>query len=116
VIGGVKWPALGTFASYIVVSKEEVILAPSHLTDEQVAAWPLAGVTAWRAAVVHSKPKPGSNILITGIGGGVALIALQLCVGKGANVFVTSGTQEKIDQAVKLGAKGGAIYKESELH
>ena len=56
--------------------------------------------------------KPGKNILITGIGGGVALMALTFATATGANVWVTSGNQEKIDKAVKLGAKGGVIYKE----
>lgn len=48
----------------------------------------------------------------SGIGGGVAITALQLCVAKGANVYVTSGDEEKIAKAVKLGAKGGVNYKD----
>lgn len=47
----------------------------------------------------------------TGIGGGVALTALQLCVAAGINTSVTSGDQAKIDKAVGMGAKGGANYK-----
>jgi D-arabinose 1-dehydrogenase-like Zn-dependent alcohol dehydrogenase len=66
-----------------------------------------------RAAIVNGLVDAGHNVLITGIGGGVALTALQLCVAKGANVYVTSGNQEKLDKAKELGAKGGAIYKES---
>ena len=55
--------------------------------------------------------KEGDKILITGIGGGVALVALQLCVAKGAHVFVTSSNEEKIQKAVALGAVGGVNYK-----
>lgn len=94
-----------------------------------MAAWPLAALTAWRcihihpknaslftylfrAAVVNAKVEAGQNILITGIGGGVALTAMQICVAKGASVYVTSGTQEKIQRAMALGAKGGANYKD----
>lgn len=51
------------------------------------------------------------NILITGIGGGVALFALQFAVAAGANVWVTSGSEEKINKAKALGAKGGINYK-----
>jgi NADPH:quinone reductase-like Zn-dependent oxidoreductase len=51
--------------------------------------------------------------LITGIGGGVALIAMQICLAKGANVYVTSGNEDKIQKAISLGAKGGANYKDS---
>ena len=53
----------------------------------------------------------GDKILITGIGGGVALIAMQLCIAKGAEVYVSSGSDEKIQRAVGLGARGGVNYK-----
>jgi NADPH:quinone reductase-like Zn-dependent oxidoreductase len=64
--------------------------------------------------MINGQVQHGQNILITGIGGGVAITALQLCVAKGANVYVTSGTQVKIDKALELGAKGGFIYKDGE--
>ncbi len=62
--------------------------------------------------MVNADVQQGQNVLITGIGGGVALTAMQLCVAKGASVYVTSGSQEKIQKAIGLGAKGGAIYKD----
>ncbi|KAJ6607588.1 hypothetical protein B0H10DRAFT_1817694 [Mycena sp. CBHHK59/15] len=111
ILGGTSFPLLGTFSEYVVVDRQEVILTPSHLDDVQIAAWPLAGLTAWRAVVVLAKVKLSQNVLITGIGGGVALIAMQICIAKGASVYVTSGTEEKIEKAVAHGAKGGAIYK-----
>lgn len=61
--------------------------------------------------MVNGAVKQGDNVLITGIGGGVALTALQLCVARGANVYVTSGVEDKIRRAVALGAKGGVSYK-----
>ncbi len=64
-----------------------------------------------RATMVNGAVKQGDNVLITGIGGGVALTALQLCVARGANVYVTSGGEDKIRKAVALGAKGGVSYK-----
>lgn len=54
----------------------------------------------------------GQNLLITGIGGGVALIALQFAVAAGANVWVTSSSEEKLAKAKELGAKGGVSYKD----
>lgn len=62
---------------------------------------------------VNAQVQKGQNVLITGIGGGVALIAMQICLAKGANVYVTSGNEVKIQKAISLGAKGGANYKES---
>lgn len=55
--------------------------------------------------------KEGDNVLITGIGGGVALIAMQLCLARGANVYVSSSNEDKVRKAVELGAKGGVNYK-----
>ncbi len=66
-----------------------------------------------RAVAVNAKVQQGQNVLITGIGGGVALLALQICVAIGANVYVTSGSAEKLARALALGAKGGANYKDS---
>jgi NADPH:quinone reductase-like Zn-dependent oxidoreductase len=67
-----------------------------------------------RATIVNAQVSEGQNVLITGIGGGVALIALQLSIARGASVYVTSGSAEKIKKAQELGAKGGVNYKESE--
>ena len=64
---------------------------------------------------MKGKVSAGQNILITGIGGGVAIMALQLCVAKGANVYVTSSSEDKILKAVELGAKGGVNYKDGAL-
>ena len=61
--------------------------------------------------MVNGAVKRGDNVLVTGVGGGVAIVALQLAVAAGANVYVTSGSEEKIRRAVDLGAKGGVSYK-----
>lgn len=65
--------------------------------------------------MVYADIQPGQNVLITGIGGGVALVAMQLCIAKGASVYVTSGSEDKIKRAVELGAKGGVNYKNGSL-
>jgi len=113
-LGGFKLSPGGTFAEYIVLEREHVIPTPQHLDDLQAAAWPLGGVTAWRAAMVNAGVKAGHAVIITGIGGGVALQALQFCVAAGASVYVTSGSQEKLQKAIALGAKGGASYKDED--
>lgn len=112
ILGGTKTIALGTLQNFIAVDENEVEEAPAHLTDAQAAALPLTGLTGWRALVTKSgNAEAGRNILITGIGGGVALNVLQFASAMGANVYVTSGSQDKIDRAVKEGAKGGVSYK-----
>lgn len=56
--------------------------------------------------------KAGDHVLIPGIGGGVALFALQFAVAAGAHVYVTSSSPDKIKRAVAMGAVGGVNYKD----
>lgn len=105
----------GTAREFAVVPENEVVPAPEHLAPAEGAALPLVGVTAWRALVTKTgNAAPGRNILITGIGGGVALQALQFAVAMRCNVFVTSGDQAKIARAVEMGARGGVVYKDKD--
>lgn len=113
IMGGTKTNPAGTLADVVTLAESELEECPEHLSDEEAAALPLTGLTAWRAFWVKSgNAVAGRNILVTGIGGGVALMVLLFGVAQGCNVYVTSGNQEKIDKAIKLGAKGGVIYKE----
>jgi NADPH:quinone reductase-like Zn-dependent oxidoreductase len=104
-------PNDGTFAEYVKVAAKLLHPKPAHLSFEQAAAFPLAGLTGFRATMKRAGAKRGENVLITGIGGGVALCCVQFAVAAGCNVFVTSGDDEKIAKAIALGAKGGVNYK-----
>ncbi|KAJ5928447.1 hypothetical protein N7466_007403 [Penicillium verhagenii] len=115
IMGGTKVYQTGTLQEYITIDESEVEEAPAHLSDAEAAALPLTGLTAWRALVSKAgerNSKDGAAVLITGIGGGVALMALRFAVARGAHVFVTSSSEEKIQKAVELGATGGVSYKE----
>ncbi|KAL8889533.1 MAG: hypothetical protein Q9215_003187 [Flavoplaca cf. flavocitrina] len=109
--GGTSTSPLGMLQEYVAVPATEVEPAPDHLSDEEAAALPLAGLTAWRAFSTKSaNAEAGRNILVTGIGGGVALMVLLFGVARGCNVYVTSSSTEKIERAKSLGAKGGVRY------
>jgi len=103
-------PDQGTFAEYICVPKSSIYPKPRHLSWEQAAAFPLAGLTAWRAVVTHGEVNKGDKVLVTGIGGGAAGFALLWAKEKGADVIVTSSSQDKIDMAIKEGAVAGYNY------
>ncbi len=105
------YPDHGTFATWIVISKKYIHDKPEHLTLEEAAAVPLSGLTAYRALFTKARLRPGEKVLITGIGGGTALWALQLANAFQAKVYVTSSSKEKIDRAIALGAVGGFNYK-----
>lgn len=105
-------PENGTFAERIAIPRANLAPKPAHLSWEQAAALPLAGLTAYRTLFTRCALQPGERVLITGIGGGVALQALQFALAAGAEVFVTSSSDEKIEKAVRLGASGGANYND----
>ncbi|KAK3671619.1 hypothetical protein LTR78_008542 [Recurvomyces mirabilis] len=113
ILGGTKMNPLGTLGETVTIDAGELEEQPTHLSAVEAAALPLTGLTAWRAVMTKSgQAKPGRNILITGIGGGVALMALLFAVAAGANVYVSSGSEEKLNKAKALGAAGGINYKE----
>ncbi|KAJ3237455.1 hypothetical protein HDU78_004077 [Chytriomyces hyalinus] len=107
-------PEQGTFAQFMSVHQDDLAPLPRHLSFEQGSALPLAGLTAYRAVVTLGKCKAGDKVLIPGIGGGVALFALQFAVALGAEVWVTSSSTDKIAQAMALGARGGVSYKDDQ--
>lgn len=104
-------PADGTFAEYVKVQAQHLHPKPTHLTWEQSAAIPLAALTTYRALFTKGKAKKGDKVLITGVGGGTGVFALQLAIAAGCKVFVTSGSGDKIDRARQLGASAGVNYK-----
>ncbi|HEY8782676.1 MAG TPA: zinc-binding dehydrogenase [Mucilaginibacter sp.] len=104
-------PENGTFAEYVRVQAEQVHAKPPHLTWEQAAAFPLAGLTAYRALFTKGRAIKGDKVLITGAGSGTGTFALQWAVAAGCHVFVTSGSGEKIERAKQLGASAGVNYK-----
>ncbi|MGR8920434.1 MAG: quinone oxidoreductase family protein [Gammaproteobacteria bacterium] len=109
-------PDQGTFAEYICVPADSLAPKPAHLGFTEAAAFPLAGMTAWRATVTHGEVQPGQKVLVTGIGGGCATFALAWARGHGAEVYVTSGSEEKLDRALELGASAGFNYREEGWH
>ncbi|KAI9030373.1 hypothetical protein DFJ74DRAFT_602627 [Hyaloraphidium curvatum] len=104
----------GTLTEYICVHEDIPFPMPDHLSFEQASAVPLAGLTAWHAIVLAEIGAPdakGKRVLVPGIGGGVAVFAMQFLDAMGAEVWVTSGSEEKLARAKELGAKGGVNYR-----
>jgi zinc-binding alcohol dehydrogenase/oxidoreductase len=107
-------PSNGCLAEYVCVPADRLAPTPTHLSVSEAAALPLAGLTAFRALFGRGDCQKGEKVFITGIGGGVALFALQFAVAAGAEVWVSSSDDTKIQKAVALGAKGGVNYKNAD--
>lgn len=103
-------PGPGTIAQYIVVAADAVLPKPAHLDFREAAALPLAGLTAWRALFTKAALCSGERVLVTGAGGGVAAQMAAFAIRQGAEVWVTSGSEETIAWAVEQGAAGGINY------
>lgn len=103
-------PDQGTLAQFVKVKEDRLILKPKHLSSEGAAALPLAGLTAYSALFNKGKIDTGMNVLINGVGGGVAQMAFQFAVATGAQVWVSSSKEEVLEACVSMGAKGRINY------
>jgi zinc-binding alcohol dehydrogenase/oxidoreductase len=97
-------PREGTFADYVAVPKGNIYPKPPHLSFEEAAALPLAGLTAYRALFTRGELTKSETVLIPGIGGGVQTFVLLFAKAAGARTIVTSGSDEKLASAKTLGA------------
>jgi NADPH:quinone reductase-like Zn-dependent oxidoreductase len=101
----------GTFAELLAVPSRNVWPKPSHMSFNEAGAFVLSHLTAWRMLMTRAQLKSGQTVLIHGIGGGVALSALQLARLAGAEVIVTSSSDEKLERAGQIGADQAINYK-----
>jgi NADPH:quinone reductase-like Zn-dependent oxidoreductase len=100
----------GMLAEYVVLEEDGVVKIPEHLSLEEGATLPCAGVTAWNAIVQHAKLIAGQTVLLQGTGG-VSIFGLQLAHAMGITAIVTSSSDEKLARAKALGAACGINYK-----
>ncbi len=107
-------PRHGTFAEYVAVPAENVHPKPARLSDEQAAAIPLGGLTAYRAVFTRGQCTRDDVVLLPGIGGGVQTLALLFVKSIGARVVVTSSSDAKLERAKALGADVAINYKTSD--
>jgi NADPH:quinone reductase-like Zn-dependent oxidoreductase len=97
-------------AEHALFDEQDAVAVPAHLSPEQAATLPCAGVTAWHALIENGRVAPGETVLLIGTGG-VSIFALQFARLAGARVLVISSSDEKLARARKLGADGGINYR-----
>ena len=103
----------GVMAEYVVMNEEWLVRAPRTLTDAEASTLVCAGLTAWVALVERGGLRAGESVLVQGTGG-VSLFALQIAKAMGAQVFVTSSSDEKLAAAKLLGADHGINRKKED--
>lgn len=105
----------GTVAEYIVLPAANLARVPEGMPWAQAGSFSLATLTAWRMLVTRARVEPGETVLIWGIGGGVALAALQIARLIGAQTIVTSGSDAKLEASLALGADVALNHREADV-
>jgi NADPH:quinone reductase-like Zn-dependent oxidoreductase len=100
----------GMLAEFALLEEEGVVKIPAHLSLEEGACLPCAGVTVWHAMMEHAKLASGQTVLLQGTGG-VSIFGLQLAHAAGAQVIITSSSDDKLTRAKKLGSSRSINYK-----
>ncbi len=92
----------GVLAEEVVLNEAAVIPVPGHMSLEEAATLPCAGLTAWHALTADVPVEAGETVLLLGTGG-VSVFAQQFCAMLGANTIVTSSSDEKLARIGELG-------------
>ncbi len=103
-------PENGTFSEYLMVPTDRLIEKPHYLSDTEAAAFPLAALTAYRAVFRKANVQRNQKVLVTGVGGGVSQFACAFALAIGAEVYVTSSSDDKLTRMMRMGASGGFNY------
>ena len=103
---------LGVLREYGLYEQHQVCRVAPHLTDAEASCYPCAGLTAWNSLVTFSGITAGDTVLVQGTGG-VAIMALQMAKAMGAQLIVTSSSNDRLQRALALGADHGINYRET---
>ena len=102
----------GVLAENVVLNEAGAVHIPPHLSYEEGATLPCAGLTAWNCLVEQGGLKPGKTALFLGTGG-VSIIGLQIAKMMGARAIITSSSEAKLERASELGADELINYREN---
>jgi NADPH:quinone reductase-like Zn-dependent oxidoreductase len=100
----------GMLSQIVVTNAEGLVSIPNHLTYEEAATLPCAGVTAWVGLFKRGQLEKGDFVLLEGTGG-VSVFGLQLAAAAGAKPIITSSSDAKLQRARELGAFGTVNYR-----
>jgi NADPH:quinone reductase-like Zn-dependent oxidoreductase len=100
----------GVLSEFVASHENSWVKFPDHLSYEDAATLPCAAVTAWNALFTTGNIQPGDNVLLEGTGG-VSIFGLQFAVAAGAQPFITSSSDAKLERARSMGATGTVNYR-----
>lgn len=105
-------PVDGVAREFGVFQAESLCKIPDAISDQQAAALPCAGLTAWNALFGEKPLQEGDWVLLQGTGG-VSIAALLFAKAAGARVIITSSSDAKLERAESLGADVTVNYRQN---
>jgi NADPH:quinone reductase-like Zn-dependent oxidoreductase len=102
----------GVLAEEVVLSEAGAVHIPAHMSFEEAATLPCAGLTAWNCLVEQASLKAGDTALFLGTGG-VSIFGLQIAKMMGARAIITSSSDNKLERARELGADELINYRQT---
>jgi NADPH:quinone reductase-like Zn-dependent oxidoreductase len=102
----------GVLAEQVLLDEQGAVAIPGHLSFEEAATLPCAGLTAWNCLLERGGLKPGMTVLLLGTGG-ASIFGLQFAKMTGARVIITSSSDEKLERARALGADETINYRDT---
>jgi NADPH:quinone reductase-like Zn-dependent oxidoreductase len=104
----------GGYAEFAIAAADAIAMKPVGLSDEQAAALPVAGMTAWQALFDRGGLERGQTALIAGAAGGVGHLAVQFAKVAGSRVIGTGSSRNR-DFVLGLGADEYVDYTEQDV-
>jgi NADPH:quinone reductase-like Zn-dependent oxidoreductase len=95
----------GGYAELVKVPVQNLVPLPDHIGFVEASAFPLTFLTAWHMLITRARLEPGEDVLVLAAGSGVGQAAVQIAALRGARVFATAGSDEKLERARSLGAE-----------
>jgi NADPH2:quinone reductase len=105
----------GTFADYAAVDEDWLYPTPDGVSDDEVAAIALVGITSWLGLVPRARLTEGEILFVNGGSGGVGSAVVQMAKALGAKVITTAGSDEKVRICRDLGADLAINYKSEDV-
>ena len=106
--------AMGGHATLVTVDETQVVKKPEHISFEAACAFPVVFLTAHHVFEL-ARVRKGEKILIQTAAGGVGLIAVQMARLKGAEIYATAGSREKLDYLKEMGVSHLINYRETDF-
>ncbi|MEJ8302652.1 SDR family NAD(P)-dependent oxidoreductase [Saccharibacillus sacchari] len=111
---GLTGPRMGAHSSIVITDSKLIVKKPRKLSFEEASSFPVAFLTN-QMIFEKANIQPGEKILIQTAAGGTGLIAVQMAQLKGAEVYATAGSREKLNYLQKMGVENLILYKETDF-